>query len=89
VAIDYTKVKQLDKVLELLQEAHDYELAVGTNANLVLAGGDWKAAFFGTLSTQPTIVAADLTAGGLSTTAAAAVIAERDRLRTYFLGQAN
>ena len=88
MALDYTKVKQLDRCLEVLQEAHDYELAVGTNANIVLAGGDWKAAFFGTLSTEPTITADDLQGGGLSSTAAAAVIAERDRLRAYFLAQA-
>ena len=45
-------------------------------------------AFFGTLSTLPTITAADLQGGGLSVAASAAVISERDRLRTYFLGQA-
>lgn len=88
MALDYTKVHQLDKVLDLLQEAHDYELAVGTNANIVLAGGDWKAALFGTLSTEPTITSADLQAGGLSAAAAAAVIAERDRMRALFLEQA-
>ena len=88
MAIDYVKVEHLDRVLEILKAAHDYELAVGTNANIVLAGGDWKAAFFGTKSTLPTITAADLQAGGLSAAAATAVLAERDRLRAHFLAQA-
>ena len=49
--------------------------------NQVIGGSGDKAAFFGTISTQPTVTSLDLQDMGLKATAANAIITERDALR--------
>lgn len=101
MALNYTLVGQLEAILESLTAAKGCETsaesiqqpepldeaAIKTSLrNQVLAGSGVKAAFWGTLSTPPTVTAADLQAAGLSAAAASQIIAERDRLRAFFLG---
>jgi len=53
--------------------------------NRILAGSGDKAALLGTLSTEPTVTAADLRDAGLLSTTAAELIAERDQVRAIAL----
>jgi len=53
--------------------------------NRVLAGDGDKAAFFGTISTQPTVAARDLQDMGFDAATADALVKERDALRAAAL----
>ncbi len=53
--------------------------------NQIIAGSTDKAAFFGTITTLPTVTAANLQSLGMTAAAAAIMIAERDRVRELAL----
>ena len=54
--------------------------------NQVLAGDSLKAAFLGTLSTEPTVLLEECKARGLKDAEAEMVIAQRDEIRQRALG---
>lgn len=97
---DYTKAQRLKNYIEALAASKSVveqvagivqpdpidEAAIKTMCrNQIVAGSADKAAFFGTLTTAPTVTASDLQALGMSAVAATAVIAERDRVRALAL----
>ncbi len=96
----YDQLRKIDAYFDALQAAKDViaqaenitqpepvdVVALKTSLrNQVIAGSGDKAAFFGTLTTEPTVTQADLELMGLKSLHAGAVIAERDRLRTAAL----
>lgn len=56
--------------------------------NRIIAGGGEKARFFGTISTEPVVMAPDLEQLGFTRETAEALVAERDKLRAMALDMA-